>query len=192
MVGEEEDVPMEDEDIMTVSAQQREEVEVMLRRQDLAPRVRERLEMVKGVALGQDLSTIARWSGRSPRTIRHWLRRFHSTGIPALADAPRAGRPAQADASYQDALVAALDTDPRSVGLLFDVWTSVRLSAYLAETTGVRICPGWLRVLIGRQRFVVGRPKHTLGHLQDAREIAAFEAETARVGEKGGGGAGAL
>lgn len=181
-----------DDDIRAIAPPQREEVETMLRRRDLAPRLRERLEMVKGVALGQDLTTIADWSGRSPRTITHWLRRFHTAGIRALADAPRAGRPAQADAAYQDALVAALDTAPRSLGLLFDVWTSVRLSAYLAETTGVRICPGWLRVLIGRQRFVVGRPKHTLGHLQDAAEIATFEAEMAQVGEKGSSGAGVL
>lgn len=182
----------EADDTMVLPAQQREAVEVTLRRRDLAPRVRERLEMVKGVALGEDLATIARWSGRSPRTIRYWLRRFCADGIAGVADAPRSGRPARADASYQDALVAALDTTPRSLGLLFDVWTSARLSAYLAETTGVRICPGWLRVLIGRQRFVTGRPKHTLTHLQDADEIAAFAAELAQVGEKGGGGPAAV
>ncbi len=180
------------DDTMVLPAQQREAVEAMLRRRDLAPRLRERLEMVKGLTLGEDLATIARWSGRSPRTIGHWLRRFRADGIAALADAPRSGRPARADAAYQAALVAALDTDPRSLGLLFDVWTSARLSTYVAETTGVRICPGWLRVLIGRQRFAVGRPKHTLTHRQDADEIAAFDAEMAQVGGKGGSGAGAV
>jgi transposase len=194
MVREEEGMAMDesDDDTMVISAPQREGVEIMLRRRDLAPRLRERLEMVKGVALGQDLVTIARWSGRSPRTIAQWLRRFHADGPSALADAPRSGRPARAGTSYQEALVAVLDSDPRSLGLLFDVWTSDRLSAYLAETTEVRICPGWLRVLIGRQRFAVGRPKHTLTHLQDAQEIATFEAEMAQVGGKDGSGAGAV
>lgn len=181
-----------DDGVTALSTQQRADVETMLRRSDLSPRFRERLEMVKGIALGQDLVTIARWSGRSPRTVQWWLGRFRTDGIAALADAPRSGRPARADASYQEALVAALDADPRSLGLLFDVWTSARLSAYLAETTGVRICSGWLRVLIGRQRFAAGRPKHTLGHLQDAAEIATFEAEMAQVGGKGGGRSGAL
>jgi transposase len=194
MVREEEGVSMDeaDDDTMVIPAQQREAVEAMLRRRDLAPRLRERLEMVKGVAFGEDLATIARWSGRSPRTVQYWLRRFRADGIAALTDAPRSGRPALADAAYQEALVAALDTDPRSLGLLFDVWTSARLSAYVAEATGVRICPGWLRVLIGRQRFAVGRPKHTLTQLQDADEIAAFDAEMAQVGGKGGSGAGAV
>jgi transposase len=194
MVREEEGVTMDeaDDDVMALSVQQRGEVETMLHRRDLTPRFRERLEMVKGMALGEDIATIARWSGRSSRTVQYWLGRFRADGIAALADAPRSGRPARADASYQDALVAALDTDPRSLGLLFDVWTSARLSSYLAETTEVRICPGWLRVLIGRQRFAAGRPKHTLRHLQDAAEIAAFEAEMAQVGEKGGSGTGAV
>ena len=45
-----------------VSDEQRQAVEGLLRRQDLVPRVRERLEMVKAVALGQDLATIEAWS----------------------------------------------------------------------------------------------------------------------------------
>jgi hypothetical protein len=73
---------------------------------------------------------------------------------------------------------------------MFDVWTSDRLSAYLAQTTGVQIAPGWLRALLGRRDFVCGRPKHTLKHLQDAAEVATCKAALAEAGEKGGGRAG--
>ena len=82
-------------------------------------------------------------------------------------------------------------TPPRDPGLLFDVlfdaWTSERLSAYLAETAGVRIAPGWVRALLARQRYRTGRPKHTLGHLQDATAKTACEHELQAVGEKGAG-----
>jgi len=44
-------------------------VEAALRRRDVAPRVRERLEMVKGVALGHPLDEVGRWSGRTVRTV---------------------------------------------------------------------------------------------------------------------------
>jgi transposase len=142
-------------------------VEVALRRRDLAPRVRERLEMVKGVALGQPLAEVVRWSGRGERTVVRWLVAFAAGGITALADASRRGRPVRADAAYLAALERAVETPPRVLGLLFDAWTSPRLSAYLAETTGVRIAPGWVRALLARQRFRSGRPKHTLSHLQD-------------------------
>lgn len=159
-------------------------IETELRRRDLPPRLRERLEMVKGVALGQDATTIATWSGRSLSRIRHWLTRYAQDGIAALADAPRAGRPPQADAAYVVALEAALATAPRDQELLFDVWTSARLSAYLAEQTGVRIAPGWLRALLARRDYACGRPKHTLKHLQDEAAIAAFRRDLATVGEK--------
>ena len=175
-----------------VSPEQRPAVERERRRRDLAPRLRERLEMVKAVALGQDLPTIARCSGRSEPTVRHWLGRFAAGGIQALGDAPRAGRPARADAAYRQATEAALGTPPRALGLPFDVWTSDRLSANLAEPTGVRIAPGWLRALLGRWDYVCGRPKHTLKHLQDPMAVAACEEELAAAAGKSGGRAGAV
>jgi transposase len=174
------------EPVLAVTAEQRAAVEAALRRRDLVPRVRERLEMVKGAALGQDEAAIAAWVGRTPRTVRRWLRRFAAGGIAALADAPRPGRPPEADPAYLATLEATVDTPPPALGLPFDVWTSPRLSAYLAERTGVRLAPGWLRAILARRRFACGRPKHTLDHLQDPDEVAACEAELAAVGEKGG------
>lgn len=177
---------------IVVTDDQRAAVAAALRQRDLPPRVRERLEMVKAAALGQELAAIVRWSGRSARTVRRWLRRFVAGGVAALADAPRTGRPARADAAYRAALAAAVTTPPPDLGLPYDVWTSGRLSAYLAEQTGVRVAPSWLRTLLGRQDFVCGRPKHTLGHLQDPAEVAAFEAAIAAAGGKNGGRAGAV
>jgi len=166
----------------------RDVVEAALRRRDLTPRARERLEMVKAVALGYPLAEVARWSGRTERTVGRWLAAFAAGGVGAVADAPRAGRPPRADAAYLVALERAADTPPRTLGLLFDAWTSDRLSAYLAETAGVRIAPGWLRALLARRRYRPGRPKHTLGHLQDAAARAACEQELRAVGGKGGDG----
>jgi transposase len=175
-----------------VSPEQGAAVERELRRRDLAPRLRERLEMVKAVALGQDLATIARWSGRSEATVRQWLGRFAAAGVEALCASLRLVPPPRADAAYRRATEAALGTPPRALGLPFDVWTSDRLSAYLAETTGVRIAPGWLRALLGRWDYVCGRPKHTLKHLQDPTAVAACEEALAAAAGKSGGRAGAV
>jgi len=169
-----------------ISDEQRAQVEEELRRRAVLPRTRERLEMVKAAALGHVLGAIVRWSGRSARTVQFWLDRFAVGGVSGLADAPRTGRPARADAAYLAALERAVETSPRELGFAFDVWTSARLSAYLADTTGVRIAPGWLRALLGRRDFVSGRPKHTLKHLQDPDEVAACKAELAAAGGKGG------
>jgi len=95
-----------------VTAAGRAAVAVALRRRDLAPRVRARLEMVKAAAVGPDLAAIMAWSGRGERTVRRWLSAFAAGGVAALADAPRSGRPVVAD------------TAPPALGLPFDVWTS--------------------------------------------------------------------
>jgi transposase len=177
-------MPGIDEPLLRLSPQEREEVRAALRREDLSPRVRERLEMIKAADLGRDLGEIAAWSGRTPRTVRRWLGTFAGGGIEALADAPRSGRPVVADAAYLEALGEALETPPPKLGLGFDVWTSERLSAYLARTKGIRIAPGWLRVLLGEMRFACGRPKHTLSHLRDPEEVAACEAELEEAEKK--------
>lgn len=178
--------------IIPVTAAQRDEVERRLRARDLAPRRRERLEMVKAASLGADWEAIAAWSGRTPRTVRRWLDCFVAGGVAALADAPRAGRPPVADCAYHAALDTAADGDPRALGLPFDAWTSARLSVYLAETTGVCIAPSWLRTLLIRHRFRCGRPKHTRDHLRDPEAVAACEAAIAEAGKKGDARAGAI
>src|SRR3954454_10714967 len=117
-----------------MTTEQRAEVERVLRRRDLSPRVRERLEMVKAAAFGQDLAAIAAWSGRTVRTVKRWLRRYGEGGAAAVAGAPRGegggapggggpggGPPAAADAAYRQALERAVDTPPRDLGLPFDV-----------------------------------------------------------------------
>jgi transposase len=172
--------------MIQVTEEQRRTVEALLRRRDVPARQRERLEMVKAVSLGQDISAIAQWSGRSPRTVRHWLQRFAAGSAAAVVDAPRSGRPMVADAAYRQALDAALATTPAALGLPYDVWTSGRLSAYLAERTGVRIAPSWLRTLLKRHDYVHGRPKHTLKHLQDPVATAACAELLAAVEKKGG------
>jgi transposase len=169
---------------VTVTPEERDSVEGLLRRRDLSPRVRERLEMVKAVGLGADLRTLKQWSGREARTIRRWVRAFGADGMAGLADAARSGRPAQADPAYLQALEQAVETSPRELGLPFDVWTSARLSAYLAETTTVRLTPSWLRHLLTRRRFACGRPKHTLQHLQDANDVARCEQELTAAKKK--------
>jgi transposase len=185
--ADDEDTKDETAPWVRAARESREVVEAALRRRDLAPRARERLEMVKAVALGYALAEVARWSGRTERTVARWLGAFATGGVAAVADAPRAGRPARADAAYLAALEQAVDTPPPALGLPFDAWTSARLSAYLAEVTGVRIAPGWLRALLARRRCRTGRPKHTLGHRQDPAAETACEQTLQVVGEKGGG-----
>src|SRR2546421_7533616 len=79
--------------LLRLTPEEREELRATLRREDLSPRVRERLEMVKAADLGHDLGQITAWSGRTPRTVRRWLGAFASGGVGARAPAPPPGGP---------------------------------------------------------------------------------------------------
>lgn len=169
------------------SMAQRTVVAARLREPGQSACERERLETVKGAILGWDRVTVAAWSGRGEATVARWLAAFRAGAVEAVVNAPRAGRPRRATAAYLDAPAAAVTADPRTLGRAFDVWTSARLGAYLTETTGTRIAPGWLRVLLHRRRFACGRPKHTLAHLQDPAEAPACAERLREAGGKGGG-----
>src|SRR4051794_41578411 len=78
--------------LLRLTPEEREELRATLRREDLSPRVRERLEMVKAADLGHDLGQITAWSGRTPRTVRRWLGAFASGGVGGVAP-PRAPPP---------------------------------------------------------------------------------------------------
>ena len=173
------------QDVPNIAAERRAEVETILQQRTLQPRLRERLEMVKARAMGQDVAAIATWCGRTTRTVVRWLGRYVAGGEADLADAPRSGRPAEATPAYRQALTSAVETSPRDLGLGFDVWTSARLVTYLAEQTGVRLSAGWLRALLTQEEFVCGRPKHTLTHLQDPVEVAACQEHLAAAKKKG-------
>ena len=81
---------------ISVTPKQRDDVDRELQRTDLTRRMRERLEMVKAAALGDDVERIARWSGRSVETVERWVARFAAgVALAALADAARSGRPAR-------------------------------------------------------------------------------------------------
>jgi hypothetical protein len=108
-----------------------------------------------------------------------------STGQTELRGYP-SGRPAKADATYLAALAQAGETTPRGVGQPFDVWTSGRLSAYLAETTRIRIAPGWGRVLLHREGFATGRPNPAVAHLHDPAEVVACADRLREAGGKRG------
>lgn len=178
--------------LLTLTDAELADLATILHRTDLSSRQRERLELVKGAAQGFDLARLCAWSGRTSRTVARWLAAYTAGGIGALIDAPRSGRPRRADDAYVTALEAAVTSEPRAMDQSFDVWTSARLSAYLAETTGVRIAPGWIRVLLHRRGCTTGRPKHSVTHLRDPQEVAACQERLAAAGEKGAGRAGPL
>ncbi len=184
-------MPGTGEPLLRLTPEEREEVWVALRPEELPPRVRERLEMVKAAERWARASDKLRPGAgeRRARCAGGWLP-LPRAGSPLWPMPPaRDDRRAPTRLTYgrwrrrRKARRASSGCGLRRV----DQPATMRLP--VEERTGVRIAPGWLRVLLGRRRFACGRPKHTLKHLRDPEELATCEAELEEAGKKGSRGA---
>ena len=57
----------------------------------------------------------------------------------------------------------------------FNVWTVKRLLAHMEQETGVRVHENTLRNMLEELDYVLRRPKHDLGNLQDEKAKATAQ-----------------
>ena len=97
----------------------------------------ERAQVLSRASRGESPARIAAALGLHEETVRRRLRRFNAEGLGALADHPRAGRPATYSPDEVALVIATALTDPRRLDLPFAAWTLDRLVAYLHEHKGI-------------------------------------------------------
>ncbi len=99
-----------------------------------AARAVERARIIWHAVRGLTVPAIAKQLHLHEQTVRLWLKRFNADGLPALQDAPRAGRPATYSADEVSVVIATALTKPTELDQPFGRWTLDRLEAYLNET----------------------------------------------------------
>lgn len=119
---------------------------------------------------GQAARDITRVTGLSPNAVTGIRRRWCQRRLRSVIDEPRPGRPPLVTGEYRRELRRALGKGPLACGFVFTVWSIARLGTYLRRRTGIAIGSHWLRRLVHREGFVVGRPKHTLANKRDEQE----------------------
>jgi transposase len=127
------------------------------------PRYRTRAQMVllsseKGLK-AEEIAQIVR---ESHITVLRWRKRYLAEGIEGLKDNPRPGRSTGVTEGYRNRLLEVVRRRPRSLGLEYSMWTLQRLSAYLAEQTGVRVSAETVRRELAKEEIVFSRPQHTI------------------------------
>ena len=135
------------------------------------PRVRVRAIMVRMSNEKQTATQIAQILGISRQTVLHQIARYEQEGITGLEDKPRSGAPAKADAAYINKLKEAVVSDPRALGYRFSAWSVERLQKHLYQQTQVQLTPGYLHQLMLKHDSVYRKPKHSLAHKQDKKEV---------------------
>src|SRR3981081_675163 len=160
-----------------LSPAQRDELRARTRQPGLAPRTRDRLEMLRLADAGWRVPRIARHLGYHEQTTRKYLNAFLADAFAGLRDRPRPGRPARVTAAHLAALERLLDDTERT-------WTVPQLVEWLDATHQVRVHPDHLRRLLHRRRFRWKRTRRSLHHKQEATAHAAAAAALATYREQ--------
>jgi transposase len=155
-----------------------QEWEQLWRARTLAPRVRERLEMIRRSDLGWSPPRIATALGVHEQTVRKYVKAFRVGGFAALADRPRSGRPP----AVTPADLAALDHLLDASAAAGRTWTLRQLVRWLAAERGVTISAGRVSVRLKQRRIRWTRTYRSVRHKQkDPARQAQAEADLASL-----------
>lgn len=151
---------------------QRDELRARTREAGIAPRTRDRLEMVRLADAGWAIPRIADHLGSHEQTVRKYVKAFLADGFAGLPDRPRPGRPPRVTEEHLQALEALLDAGGRT-------WTTRQLVDWLAREHGVRVHPDHLSRLLHARRFGWQRTVTSVAHKR--RDEAAYDAKVAEL-----------
>ncbi len=99
---------------LTLSDEERKELEDLARRRRSAPALSQRARMVLACAKGEDNKTVARRVRVAPATVGKWRGRFVQDRVAGLMDEPRPGAPRQiTDEQIEDVIVRTLESTPK-------------------------------------------------------------------------------
>ena len=157
---------------VTLTEAQRAELRARTRAPGLAPRARDRLEMVRLADAGWSVPRIAAHLGCHEQTARKYVKAFLAEGFDALVDRPRPGRPPTVTGEHLQALEARLDAGGRT-------WTTAQLVAWLERERGVRVHPDHLSRLLRARRFGWKRTVASVAHKR--RDPDGYDAKAAEL-----------
>lgn len=140
----------------------------------VAPRVRDRLEMVRLSHLGWSVPKIAVHLGQHEQTVRAWIKVFGEGGFDALRDKPHTGKKSAVTADMLAAVQEWLSADNRA-------WSARQIAEEVHARFGILRSPAQWRRLLRRQHLTYKRTKRTLRHKQNGAEVAAKTAEIAAL-----------
>jgi transposase len=163
---------------VSLSDEQRQELQRRTHEPGIKPRTRDRLEMVRLSDAGWSVPQIARHLGMSEKRVRHWIQTFLASGFDALPDKPHRGRPSALTQAMRAALGQELAKEDRT-------WTAAQLAEWLAGQWSVRVSVSHLRRFLRRWKLSYKRTARSVKHKQQPEQVAAREAELGELDKKG-------
>ena len=163
---------------ITLTDQQRQNLQQRTRTTGIAPSTRDRLEMVRLSDAGWSVPQIARHLGIHEQTVRLWIKAFIAGGFDALANKPRGGDTSDVTPAMLEAARAEIAKGTRS-------WSASQVADWIAEQHGVRISPGRMRVHLKRAKLSYQRTSRSLHHKQKPEDVAERKRQLEELEKRG-------
>ena len=148
-----------------LTEQQKNEMHQRMHSPTLAPRMRERLEMIRLSDKGWSVPKIAVHLDQHQQTVRHWVKAFQTGGFGTLADKPHTGKKSAITPQVLDAVREWLTAGKQT-------WNARQIAAEVTAQYGiVRSLDHWQRAL-RKQGLTYKRTRRSLRHKQNAAQVA--------------------
>jgi transposase len=134
--------------------------------------VRSRCDMILLSNDGLSPPQIAKRVRFSRSTVVRFIQRYEAEGVQGLYTKPRSGRPRRVTPEYEAKLVAAVEQEPRAMGLPFSNWPTANLAEYMAQQTAIVIKPRQVENYLKAHSWRLRRPVRTVKHKQDPVLVA--------------------
>ncbi|MDP9310551.1 MAG: helix-turn-helix domain-containing protein [Chloroflexota bacterium] len=163
---------------VTLTDDQRHELQRRTRQLGVAPSTRDRLEMVRLSDAGWSVPKIAVHLGAHEQTVRAWIKAFIAGGFEALINKPRGG-------DQSDLTTAMLEAARAEIAKGTRTWSAAEIADWVAEHHGVRISPGRMRVHLKRAKLSYQRTSRSLKHKQRPEQVAERKAQLEALEKRG-------
>jgi transposase len=163
---------------VTLTDAQRDELHRRAHAPGVAPRTRDRLEMVRLSAAGWSSPKIAAHLQISEKRVRHYLKAFLAGGFDALPDRRHPGMASPLTPAMEAALRQELLKDERT-------WTAAQLADWVAAQFDVRLTADALTRRLKRARIAWKRTSRSVKHKQKPEAVAAQKAARAAQDKRG-------
>lgn len=161
-----------------LTQEQRRELNRRARARGVAPRTRDRLEMVRLSDTGCSIPKIAGYLQISELRVRYWIKRYLAGGFEALPDALHPGP----QAGLTPVILEGVRQQIRTSG---QTWTAAHVADWVEEQFGVRRTPDHLARMLKRGKLSYKRTHRSLRHKQDRERVAEKEAELRELEKRG-------
>jgi transposase len=134
------------------------------------------------VTAGHSCREVAQLFGENGTTVQRWVRRFEQSGLDALREGERPGRPRRLDVAQWRKLQGDLRKGPREFGLAATLWDGPLLSEHLRRHYKVHIGVRQCQRLFRQMDFRLRKPRPQVAQA-DPLKIAAVK-KTPPLGPK--------